>query len=69
MASNFNTYYKNIDSDFWRNLCIEKGILHQYNKGELFVTRGENAKYVGYIKSDSLKTPVGILSVSAPDIS
>lgn len=55
MASNFNSYYENIDSVFWRNLCVEKGELRHYEKGELFVTRGEIAKYVGYIKSGSLK--------------
>ena len=54
-SSNFNTYYENIDSDFWRNLCVEKGVLRHYEKGELFVTRGEIARYVGYIKSGILK--------------
>ena len=39
MASNFNTYYGNIDSDFWRNLCVEKGVLRQYDKGELTYLR------------------------------
>ena len=26
MASNFNTYNENIDSDFWRNSCVEKEV-------------------------------------------
>ncbi len=55
MSSNFNTYYDNIDSDFWRNLCIEKGVLRHYEKGELFAEEGRIAKYLGYIKSGSLK--------------
>ncbi len=54
-SSNFNTYYNNIDSDFWRNLCVEKGVLRHYEKGELFAEEGHIAKYLGYIKSGSLK--------------
>ena len=54
-SSNFNTYYDNIDSDFWRNLCVEKGVLRHYEKGELFAEEGRIAKYLGYIKSGSLK--------------
>ncbi len=54
-SSNFNTYYDNIDSNFWRNLCIEKGVLRHYEKGELFAEQGQIAKYLGYIKSGSLK--------------
>ena len=54
-SSNFNTYYDNIDTDFWRNLCVEKGVLRQYDKGELFAEEGRTAKYLGYIKSGSLK--------------
>ena len=51
----FNTYYENIDSDFWYNLCVEKGVLRQYGKGELFAEEGRTAKYLGYIKTGSLK--------------
>lgn len=54
-SSNFNTYFENIDSKFWRDLCVENGVLRHYEKGEMFVTRGEVAKYVGYIKSGTLK--------------
>lgn len=54
-SSNFNTYYDNIDYSFWRNLCVEKGVLRTYDKGELFVERGKVAKYIGYIKSGTLK--------------
>ena len=54
-SSNFNTYYENIDADFWRNLCVDKGILRHYDKGELFAEQGHVAKYLGYIKSGSLK--------------
>ncbi|MDE6278138.1 MAG: Crp/Fnr family transcriptional regulator [Muribaculaceae bacterium] len=54
-SSYFNTYYENIDTDFWRNLCVEQGVLRQYDKGELFAEEGRIAKYLGYIKSGSLK--------------
>ena len=55
MNQYFNTYYENIDSNFWRNLCVEKGVLRQYDKGELFAEEGRTAKYLGYIKTGSLK--------------
>ena len=55
MEQGFNTYYNNIDSEFWHNLCVEKGVLRQYDKGELFAEEGRTAKYLGYIKSGSLK--------------
>ncbi|MDE6418640.1 MAG: Crp/Fnr family transcriptional regulator [Duncaniella sp.] len=54
-SSNFNTYYENIDYDFWRDLCVEKGVLRHYEKGEMFVVRDEVAKYVGYIRKGTLK--------------
>ena len=53
--SSFNTYYEHIDSSFWRHLCVDKGILRHYEKGELFAEQGQIAKYLGYIKSGSLK--------------
>ena len=55
MNQYFNTYYENIDSDFWRDLCVEKGVLRHYDKGELFAEEGRTAKYLGYIKTGSLK--------------
>lgn len=54
-SSKFNTYYENIDHDFWREMCVGKGILRQYERGELFAEEGHTAKYLGYIKSGSLK--------------
>ncbi len=53
--SNFNTYYENIDHDFWRKLCVEQGALLCYDKGDYFVERGHIARYIGYIKSGTLK--------------
>ena len=54
-TSNFNTYYENIDHDFWRDLCINEGELRHYEKGEFFAEQGQTARYTGYIKSGSLK--------------
>lgn len=54
-SSNFNTYYENIDSNFWRNIFVEKGVLRHYEKGDLFAEEGRIARYLGYIQSGALK--------------
>lgn len=54
-SSNFNTYYENIDYDFWRDLCIKEGVLRHYEKGELFAELEQVARYIGYVKSGTLK--------------
>ena len=53
--SNFNTYYGNIDYNFWRDLCVEDGVLWHYEKGEAFAEQGYVAAYIGYVKSGTLK--------------
>lgn len=55
MTSSFNTYYDNIDSDFWRKFCVENGEWRHYDRGELFAEEGRFAKYLGFIKSGALK--------------
>lgn len=55
MAANFNTYIDNIETDFWRDLCIGEGELRVYDKGEEFATVGSVARYIGYIRSGTLK--------------
>lgn len=55
MSDRFNTYINNIDNDFWRDLCVNEGELHTYRKGEEFVSEGKVAKYIGYVKSGTLK--------------
>lgn len=55
MQSNFNTYIDGINADFWRELCLNKGELLTFNRGEAFVSAGEVARYIGYIKSGTLK--------------
>lgn len=54
-TSNFNTYYENIDYNFWRDLCVNQGELRHYEKNEFFAERGQVARYIGYIKSGTLK--------------
>lgn len=54
-TSNFNTYYENIDHCFWRDLCINFGVLRHYDKGDFFAEQGQVARYIGYIKSGTLK--------------
>lgn len=54
-TSNFNTYYENIDYNFWRDLCVNEGELRHYEKDEFFAERGQVARYIGYIKSGTLK--------------
>ena len=55
LSSKFNTYYENIDHDFWRKLCVEQGVLRSYDKGEYFAESRHVARYIGYIKTGTLK--------------
>lgn len=55
LSSKFNTYYENIDHDFWRKMCVEHGVLRSYDKGEYFADSWHVARYIGYIKTGTLK--------------
>lgn len=55
VMSQFNSYIDNIDTDFWRNLCISRGELLRYDRGDEFVTVGTVGRYIGYVKSGALK--------------
>ena len=55
MLKDFNTYLDGIDSEFWSRLCREEGELRKYSKGEDFITIGKVAKYIGLVKSGSVK--------------
>lgn len=55
MTPNFNTYIDKIDYDAWREFCVSKGTLQRYAKGEEFVAIGSIGRYVGFIKSGTLK--------------
>lgn len=53
--SNFNTYIEGINTEFWRDLCVNRGELITFQRGEAFVCNGRVARYLGYIKSGTLK--------------
>ena len=55
MIKEFNTYLASVDSEFWSRLICEQGILRNYNKEEVFITIGNIGKYIGLIKSGSVK--------------
>ncbi len=55
MADNFNTYIDRIDSETWRELCVSKGSLRRYAKGEEFGSIGKVGRYIGFIISGTLK--------------
>lgn len=55
MADNFNTYIEQIDFDAWRDVCVTKGTLRRFAKGEEFVSVGKVGQYIGFIQSGTLK--------------
>ncbi len=55
MKDNFNTYIDHIDLNAWREICVSRGTLRHFAKGEEFVSIGEIGRYVGYIQSGTLK--------------
>ncbi|MCM1355157.1 MAG: Crp/Fnr family transcriptional regulator [Staphylococcus sp.] len=55
MKENFNTYIDHIEPDFWRELCVKEGKLCHYERGELFAKVGQVARYIGYVKSGTMK--------------
>lgn len=55
MGDNFNSYIDNIETDRWRELCIGRGTLRRYDRGDEFLTAGTQGRYIGYIKSGTLK--------------
>ena len=55
MIKEFNTYLANVDSEFWSRLILEYGTLRKYKKGEEFISIGNVGKYIGLIKSGSVK--------------
>lgn len=55
MNENFNTYISDIHAYFWRQLCESEGQLLFFHKDEEFVAAGTIARYIGFIKSGTLK--------------
>lgn len=55
MSSQFNSYIDNIDTEYWRDLCVGHGELRHYERGEEFITAGTVGRYIGYVESGALK--------------
>ncbi len=55
MTESFNTYIDHIEPEFWRELCFKEGRLRHYERGEEFLHLGEVGKYIGAVKSGTLK--------------
>ena len=55
MKENFNTYIDQIDFEAWREICVGKGKLRHFAKGEEFVSIGKIGRYIGFIQSGTLK--------------
>ena len=55
MKENFNTYIDQIDFEAWREICVSKGKLRHFAKGEEFVSIGKIGRYIGFIQSGTLK--------------
>ena len=51
----FNKYLDNHYVKGWDNLCRKYGTLCSYKKGETFIALGQTARYIGLIKSGSVK--------------
>ena len=51
----FNSYIEHPEIERWRELCVNEGELYRYSKGEEFVSIGRVARYIGYVKSGTLK--------------
>lgn len=55
LMAKFNTYIEYPEIERWRDLCVNEGELCRYAKGEEFVSIGRVARYIGYVKSGTLK--------------
>lgn len=55
MTEPFNTFIERINTDFWYELCVKGGQLRHYERNEEFAKIGEVARYIGYIKSGTMK--------------
>ena len=53
--SQFNKYISKIDTTFFKDLCLEKGTLKFYNKGDYISREGDIFPYWGYIESGIIK--------------
>lgn len=51
----FNPYIDMIDVGYWREMCVREGELHHYDADEIFIDAGTVGRYMGYVKSGTLK--------------
>ena len=51
----FNSYIEHPEIGRWREICVNEGELCRYAKGEEFVSIGKVARYIGFVKSGTLK--------------
>lgn len=49
--TDFNSYMGNIDTDFFRELCLRNGELRYYKRNEFILREGEVGSFFGFIVS------------------
>ena len=55
MHTEFNSYRDSEVVAYWIDLCNREGEMRHYERGDYFFREGEVARYLGYIKSGTLK--------------
>lgn len=55
MEGKFNIYCNDVDLESFYKLCLEKGELHTYEKGDIFSRKDRRCRYVGIVKSGYFK--------------
>ena len=53
--TDFNSYIGNIDTDFFRELCLRNGELRYYKRNEFILREGEVGSFFGFIVSGVIK--------------
>ncbi len=53
--SQFNSFEKEIDFTFWREICEKQGTLRHFSRGEYFAHTGSMLKQLGWIMSGGFK--------------
>lgn len=51
----FNAYLNNIDRDFVKDICMDKGKFVQYKRNEYFSKTGDVSSYIGYIMKGAFR--------------
>lgn len=54
-SNKFNSYIDCPSIDYWKELLENEGTLKHFDRNDSFFREGEVAKYIGYIKSGTLK--------------